>query len=205
MKSQRLSPLERRRDRRKRRPIPCAPGGFFGVIVEPACGLPAPAGIAAGAEEISPGLERRLVIGFGRASTENRQQTGSRLSYIDGWGQRARAASYSVALMAKDCGVSIRTLERFFNATISESSRRWLKRLRMQHALDLFRAGKTVKEAYELLGYKNPNQLSEDFKKIFGASPMKRANSHYKYGWPWASEYVFIGRRECRHAEKINN
>jgi len=48
--------------------------------------------------------------------------------------------------MAKACGVSVRTLERFFLPAFGDTPLRWLKRQRMQRAIELLRDGSTIKK-----------------------------------------------------------
>ena len=95
----------------------------------------------------------------------------SRLARINDWSQLAHAAKYSVRALAKACGVSVRTLERFFMPTFGHTPRHWLKGLRMQRALDLLRDGSNVSEAADRLGYKYPTQFSAAFKQMHGVPP----------------------------------
>jgi AraC-like DNA-binding protein len=95
----------------------------------------------------------------------------SPLARITDWPERAHVAKYSVRALAKACGVSVRTLERFFLPAFSEPPRGWLKRLRMQRAVDLLRDGSTVKETAGCLGYKYPTHFSAEFKRAQGVPP----------------------------------
>jgi AraC-like DNA-binding protein len=105
-----------------------------------------------------------------------KRELNSRLQHIQGWPQLAHQAGYSVAAMAKACGASVRTLERFFLPAFGGTPRRWLKRLRMQRALELLRDGSTIKETSGCLGYEDPSHFSREFKKCYGFPPNKNAN-----------------------------
>jgi AraC-like DNA-binding protein len=92
------------------------------------------------------------------------------------WPQLAHQAGYSVSALAEACGVSVRTLERFFLAALGDTPRRWLKRLRMQRAIELLRDGSNISEAAFCLGYEDPSHFSREFKKCYGFPPNKNAN-----------------------------
>jgi AraC-like DNA-binding protein len=93
------------------------------------------------------------------------------LHHIHAWPQLARQASYSVSALAKACGVSVRTLERFFLPAFGETPRRWLKRLRMQRAVELLCDGSNISETADRLGYKYPTHFSAEFKQVHGVPP----------------------------------
>jgi AraC-like DNA-binding protein len=95
----------------------------------------------------------------------------SPLQRIQSWPQLARQASYSVSALAKACGVSVRTLERFFLPAFGETPRRWLKRLRMQRAVELLCGGSNISETADRLGYKYPTHFSAEFKQVHGVPP----------------------------------
>ena len=100
---------------------------------------------------------------------------GSRLQRIQNWPQLAHEAGYSVKALAENCGVSVRALEMFFSATKRESPCRWIKRLRMQMAIELLRDGSSVKETTNRLGYQDHSHFSRDFKKHHGLTPKRFA------------------------------
>jgi AraC-like DNA-binding protein len=84
-------------------------------------------------------------------------------------------ADYSVSVMARNLRVSRRTVQRVIKARTGMPARRYIKQLRAERALRLFQQGKTIKEIFGLLGYKNASQLSKDFKDVFGERPTKYA------------------------------
>ncbi len=99
----------------------------------------------------------------------------SRLQGIQNWPQIAHHAGYSVSVLAESCNVSVRTLERFFLRVMHESPRCWLKRLRMQRAIELLRDGSTIKVTAACLGYEDPSHFSREFKDHYGLAPNKYA------------------------------
>lgn len=78
--------------------------------------------------------------------------------------------------LAKHCGVSVRTLERFFLAAFGDTPRHWLKRLRILKAVEFLRRGHTIKETAFQLGYLEPSHLSREFKRYYGVAPSKHAS-----------------------------
>jgi AraC-like DNA-binding protein len=95
----------------------------------------------------------------------------SRLHHIQTWSQLAHEAGYSVKALAANCGISVRALEMFFSSTRRESPRCWLKRLRMQRAIELLGDGSNVNETAEHLGYDDRSHFSREFKKHYGLAP----------------------------------
>ena len=95
----------------------------------------------------------------------------SPLQRIHNWPQLAHGATYSVKALAKACGVSVRTLERFFLPAFGDAPRCWLGRLRMEKAVELLRDGSTIKETAACLSYDDPSHFSREFKKRYGFAP----------------------------------
>jgi AraC-like DNA-binding protein len=103
---------------------------------------------------------------------------GASRQLVEGWQHLAQAAGYSVSALANSCGVSARTLERLFPRLVGQPPGRWLKRLRMQRALELLRDGSTVKETAVHLAYEGPSHFSREFKRHYGFAPSKCPQSH---------------------------
>lgn len=94
----------------------------------------------------------------------------SKLSYAQDWQQLAHEAKWSAAALAKKCGVSVRTLERYFLRQMGKSPKAWLTTQRQRRAIGLLRDGSRVKEVAGLLSYR-PQHFSRDFKKHNGRPP----------------------------------
>jgi AraC-like DNA-binding protein len=94
-----------------------------------------------------------------------------RLSRIQDWPQLAHNSGYSVKRLAQKCGVSVRALELFFASVWQESPCHWLKRLRMQRAVELLHDGSNVNETADCLGYHDRSHFSREFTKHYGMAP----------------------------------
>lgn len=101
----------------------------------------------------------------------------NRLEFIQNWDELAEKARWSVARLAKLCGVSMRTLERYFAKNGGERPKTSLNERRQRRAIDLLRTGYSVKETGEHLGYAEASTFSREFTKFWGFSPtqVKRA------------------------------
>jgi AraC-like DNA-binding protein len=99
----------------------------------------------------------------------------SPLCRIQNWPQLAHEAGYSVKALAGNCGVSVRGLEIFFASAKREPPRRWLKRLRMEKAIELLRDGCNVNQTADYLGYQDRSHFSREFKKHYGLPPKRFA------------------------------
>jgi transcriptional regulator GlxA family with amidase domain len=100
----------------------------------------------------------------------------SRLHHIQDWQKLAREANCSVAVMSKLCGVSVRTVERYFLKNLGQKPKKWLAEQRLSQAFEFLQNGFSVKEIASQLGYKSAHHFSRDFKKQFGLSPTVHAN-----------------------------
>jgi transcriptional regulator GlxA family with amidase domain len=85
----------------------------------------------------------------------------------------AEQSKWSASALAKQCGVSMRTLERHFLKHLGKSPKAWLNEQRQLQAIKLLRAGSPVKAVAGAMHYKHPNHLSKDFKKFWGVCPTK--------------------------------
>jgi len=103
----------------------------------------------------------------------DRKGTGMsrQLTQITNWPKRAAEARWCCAALAKDCHVSLTTLERHFQETMRQCPRAWLNEERQRRACELLTDGSTVKEVANLLGYKNQHHFSFAFKKHQGFAP----------------------------------
>ncbi|MEI9963256.1 MAG: AraC family transcriptional regulator [Limisphaerales bacterium] len=95
----------------------------------------------------------------------------TKLNRIQNWLELARQAKWSAAALAKQCGVSVRTLERYFLKKFNKSPRLWLAEHRQKQAIELLHDGSTVKETANYLDYKTQHHFSREFKKNSGYPP----------------------------------
>jgi AraC-like DNA-binding protein len=95
----------------------------------------------------------------------------TRLNHIQNWPVLAREAKWSAAVLAKKCGISLRTLERYFLKEMGKCPQVWLSEQRQCRAIELIRDGCTVKAAAVSLGYKHANHFSREYKKYWGHCP----------------------------------
>jgi len=93
------------------------------------------------------------------------------LHNIYDWPYRAQQANWCVSTLAKSCGVSVRTLERYFLHTFNQSPKNWLTAHRQKRAAELLHDHTTVKETASLIGYTHPSTFTREFKKQTGQCP----------------------------------
>jgi AraC-like DNA-binding protein len=103
------------------------------------------------------------------ASVGNGQKTLS-LNDIENWPEMGQKANWSAATLARNCGVSIRTLQRFFTKEMGKSPQKWLRRCRLKLAEEKLQQS-TIKIVASELGYKQPNHFSREFKRQYGCPP----------------------------------
>lgn len=96
---------------------------------------------------------------------------GAHLNRIENWLQLAQEANWSVAVLAKNCGVTVRTLERHFNKNMGTTPKRWIAKQKQQKVLKLLEVHHSVKETAVSLGYRHPTQFSHEFKMYWGCPP----------------------------------
>lgn len=95
----------------------------------------------------------------------------SRLDLIRHWPDLAHAAGYCVALLAAQCSVSTRQLERFIQEKMANSPHKWLRKMRMDRAVELLQRQTPLKQIAAELGYSSAAHFSRDFKGFFGRTP----------------------------------
>jgi AraC-like DNA-binding protein len=87
------------------------------------------------------------------------------------WPELAQKASWCAATLAKQHGVSMQTLRRFFQKEMGKNPKKWLAEQRLLKSNKQIQAGSSVKEAAARLDYKHPSHLSNSFKSHFGCCP----------------------------------
>jgi AraC-like DNA-binding protein len=97
----------------------------------------------------------------------------SNLPATPDWAALAKPAGYSAQILAQMQGVSLRQLERIFLKNYGVLPHPWLRRLRMQRAMQLLNENRPIALLAEELCYKYPEHFARDFKAYFGVSPRK--------------------------------
>jgi AraC-like DNA-binding protein len=104
----------------------------------------------------------------------------TKLNNIKNWPELARLANWSVMALAKQCGVSVRGLELYFEKTLGVTPKAWLAEKRQEQAIKLLSQGISVKEVAAELGYKHAHHFSRTFKRLSGCYPTQIAFSPQK-------------------------
>lgn len=87
--------------------------------------------------------------------------------------QHNPAEPWTVASLARFCGVSRAVLARRFTDAVRESPMAYLAGWRIQLAADLLLDGATLERAARAVGYASPFALSAAFKRVKGVSPQQ--------------------------------
>ena len=120
------------------------------------------------------------------------QVVNGRLHQIQNWSELAQRTNWSAAALAKECGISVRTLERHFLKAMGKCPVTWLCEQRQSRAVELLQDGCNVKKTATLLGYKYATHFSREFKKHWGHAPTEN-------GYDIANNVVPAGNgRKCR-------
>ena len=98
----------------------------------------------------------------------------NRLNKIVDWVSLARQAQWSASAMAKQSGVSVRTLHRHFLRHMGKNTRAWLDEQRQHAARELLSDGSSGKETSAYLGYKQQSSFSRHYKQQTGHCPSKQ-------------------------------
>ena len=93
------------------------------------------------------------------------------LHSIQNWPERAQSANWRAAVLAKNCGISLRTLHQHFLQQAGTNTKTWLAEQRLQFAIGLMRAGSSIKAASITVGYKNHSSFTRKFKAARGICP----------------------------------
>jgi AraC-like DNA-binding protein len=101
----------------------------------------------------------------------SRDEIKSRLDQVGDWAELAKAANYSVKVLAGKCGVSRRQLHRVISKRTKMPPHRWLTELRQMQALTLLKGGVPPKAVASQLGYDRLSTFSHEFKMFYGVAP----------------------------------
>jgi AraC-like DNA-binding protein len=87
------------------------------------------------------------------------------------WERLAVIVEFRPGELAKQCSVSLRTLQRLFRNRYDMALSEWLRGVRMRQAYTRLRSGHRIKEVAYTLGFKQLSHFSREFKREFGISP----------------------------------
>jgi AraC-like DNA-binding protein len=93
------------------------------------------------------------------------------LTRITDMPDRAAASGWCINELAKSCGVSVPTFERFFHEEKRQCPRDWILEERMRRARTALMDGYNVQETTGRVGYKNQHHFSLVFKKFHSYCP----------------------------------
>ena len=79
----------------------------------------------------------------------------------------------SLPAIAKQSGTGLRTLERLFHHDTGMPLGAWLRRLRLQLAMESLAAGATVTESAHASGYNSPSAFVAMFRREMGVTPAR--------------------------------
>jgi len=123
--------------------------------------------------------ERRAVVA--NASLANAERHALRLGPLGIDEHRLRevaiASGYNVRRAALSLEVSIRQLQRWFNAHLASTPSAWFAEQRLQRARQLLGSSSSVKEVAYTLGFNHVSHFSRDFKRRFGHPPSRELES----------------------------
>jgi transcriptional regulator GlxA family with amidase domain len=95
-----------------------------------------------------------------------------RLSQIQNWMELAQRSQWKIETLAQLCGVSIRTLERYFRESMGTSPAKWVRERRIRKGADSLTQS-PVKVAASETGYKYSNNFSRAYRNYWGVNPKK--------------------------------
>lgn len=101
----------------------------------------------------------------------NTHYVQERLSHIADWAELGRRAHYRATELDQLCGVTRRSLERFFQMRFGKAPQECLDELRHHDLECLLRSERQLKEIAFLAGYKQPSHMTRQFKQRHGVSP----------------------------------
>jgi DNA-binding NarL/FixJ family response regulator/AraC-like DNA-binding protein len=110
----------------------------------------------------------------GQPAGKNRplfDQATAILSAVSDWAALAAQAGFREPELAKMLGVSLRRLERHFQASTGRCPREWLGELRLRTAAVRLAAGATVDDVAAELGYHDRSHFRRRFREFFREAP----------------------------------
>src|SRR5690349_8317358 len=86
----------------------------------------------------------------------------------------------TTAALASEAGISRNVLQAIFRERFGNAVGEYRFRLRMEHATNYLKSGKSIKEISIILQYSSPSSFSNAFKKHFQVSPSDWAHTNVK-------------------------
>lgn len=107
--------------------------------------------------------------------------------------QLARSCDYDAQRISRHFGISVRHLQRWFNAHLASTPSVWLAEQRLLHARELLASSGSVKEVAYALGFNHVSHFSRDFRRRFGHRPSaelkrRRAGEALSAALPFSAE-----------------
>src|SRR5262245_50383785 len=97
---------------------------------------------------------------------------GRRLDQITNWKAVVLKCDFQLRKMAKTCGVSERTLRRYFLKQFGVKAKEWRDARRLQMALSGLTRGDQVKATSGKVSFRHPESFSAFVKRQTGRSPI---------------------------------
>ncbi len=165
------------------------PGPALAVSdVTTACSTPASACCACSTHRatfpiLAPLAEREILYRLLRGEQTSRMGqiafAESKLQQVNraiGWIKRNFREPFSIAALAEEARMSASALHHHFKAVTAMSPLQYQKRMRLQEARRLIlSASVDAAEAGHSVGYESPSQFSREYRRLFGAPPLRDA------------------------------
>lgn len=138
--------------------------------------LDAPRDLPALAPLIVREIHYRLLVGSQGARLRHLAVAGSQsqqIARIVAWVKRHYSGPVRVAALARMAGMSVSSLHHHFKEITGLSPLQYQKQLRLQEARRLLLTGCDAAEAGHRVGYESPSQFSRDYRRVFGAPPLR--------------------------------
>jgi AraC-like DNA-binding protein len=90
---------------------------------------------------------------------------------------RRQAGAPSLAVLCREAGVSVRTLERTFRREIGTTFEYWRRQVRLMKGIELLVEGHPVKAVASEVGYRQASAFVEVFRRTFGIAPKAWAST----------------------------